>query len=906
MAETFWSSGRSIQTLNSVEYSPGIHNTGDNVDASVPSVDTLSLPTFEFHAEADGTVPHIKYDVADDRTAPSSTSRNLKNWRHGDIKPENILRFINRSDDYLGVLKLADLGRAQQHLFVTKMRDTKEKELCRTRWYEPPDLEEVLYEEAKQKISRLFDIWSMGCVIFEVVLWLLHGRGAIQSFQKASGWTPAEQDATPYWEKDNSGKYQVSKVATKWMEHILEHDPERNGAIGSLVKLVKDRLLKTKLPADSDVYEEDHRTNAKDLKEQLALIIKEAEKNENYLFSGANRDNVMRPTTIAPKTNTLAYPSSRLSLSPDDAKIMNKSTAAGNRTTIANQREYTNRMNKGWKTPPNSSFAESHLTDRFGSSSLCSKCEEIDILLAHVSFDLGRLDTEDCELCELVNKVAKDLNLTSHSQIKFTRAGNDLILHGDKTGLKVLRLCCIKPEKEQVTRIPLGAPGLRNPNNYDPTIEQLDSFMQLPKAWLQECNVKHIDVCAPRHAKPELPKRLISIENLKRPKIIATADPALEPEKTDYVAFSHRWSNSPEEAVSTKLNIEQRMKRLIIDKLPLSFKNAIAATRALGCNYLWIDSLCILQGPDGEFDEEADKMQMTFNGAYCVLAACSAQSAEDGFLQNRKSDYVRKGDVYVSRVTNDFVRDVLHSPLARRGWVLQERALARRTIFFTKTQMYWECGDGVQCETLAKLKNDRIAFLGDANFPDYTIRKGGTAGEQIALFIDLFEQYTALEFSHPEDRPIAIDGLMDRLTTAFKTESLAGLFLRFWGRCLLWRRAAGTEPLKKIRHVAHARKSPPTWSWMAFEGKISFIQPKGGQVDWNDSEVTLPFHNRTQASWLKTSHQSSSVAIKATAYAFKIDTGAIKIEEVLFYDSSEVSINTSTKCVIVGREKQQR
>jgi hypothetical protein len=41
--------------------------------------------------------------------------------------------------------------------------------------------------------------------------------------------------------------------------------------------------------------------------------------------------------------------------------------------------------------------------------------------------------------------------------------------------------------------------------------------------------------------------------------------------------------------------------------------------------------------------------------------------------------------------------------LNKRGWVFQERALSRRTMYFTKTQVYWECGKGVQCETLTKM-----------------------------------------------------------------------------------------------------------------------------------------------------------------------------------------------------------
>jgi len=171
--------------------------------------------------------------------------------------------------------------------------------------------------------------------------------------------------------------------------------------------------------------------------------------------------------------------------------------------------------------------------------------------------------------------------------------------------------------------------------------------------------------------------------------------------------------------------------------------------------------------------------------------------------------------------------------------------------------------------------------------------------------MDLFQRYTRLEFSHPEDRPIAIDGLMERLTESFKTQSLAGLFKTFWGRCLLWQKADGVAPLKKIPHGDHTRKVPPTWSWMAFDGAISFIEPKGGQVHWNDSEIKLPFDHRTQTSWLRTSHKKDSMAIRAKALDFKITPIAAESEAFISLDGCDALTGTFSKCVIIGSEKQQ-
>lgn len=201
--------------------------------------------------------------------------------------------------------------------------------------------------------------------------------------------------------------------------------------------------------------------------------------------------------------------------------------------------------------------------------------------------------------------------------------------------------------------------------------------------------------------------------------------------------------------------------------------------------------------------------------------------------------------------------------------------------------------------------SDEVAFLGDPNFSDYTIRTNSTIGEQIHLFTRLFQLYSKLEFSHPEDRPIAIDGLMDRLTTAFKTKSLAGLFLAFWGRCLLWKRA-GPEALKKIPFGTHTKRTPPSWSWMAFSGEISFLEPEGGAVEWNDNGITLPFAKRIQTSWLKTSNRRESNAIQAQVYNLMIDASALTDGGAyLSIDNGQELSLDDTKCILIGTEKQK-
>jgi hypothetical protein len=142
--------------------------------------------------------------------------------------------------------------------------------------------------------------------------------------------------------------------------------------------------------------------------------------------------------------------------------------------------------------------------------------------------------------------------------------------------------------------------------------------------------------------------------------------------------------------------------------LPQTFLDAVIITRKLGVKYLWIDSLCILQKfEDGDSESKEDwnteskLMEQVFSSAYFTIAASCADHRFHGFLKPRTP---RQFITMTAEVINNFDRDVEQGELNKRGWVLQERALSRRTIHFTQTQTYWECGEGVWCETFTETK----------------------------------------------------------------------------------------------------------------------------------------------------------------------------------------------------------
>lgn len=213
-------------------------------------------------------------------------------------------------------------------------------------------------------------------------------------------------------------------------------------------------------------------------------------------------------------------------------------------------------------------------------------------------------------------------------------------------------------------------------------------------------------------SRESLPTRLIDVGTLGDPRLrlVETAHEKLANVK--YIALSHPWGDTTQYRPFSTLRktVDAYKVAIPYEKLPATFKDAVICTRNLNIRYIWVDSICIIQGKDGDFNEEATRMEDVFSGAFCVLAASRASNQHDGFLGPRaKQQFItmKRTDqkpFYVCKTINNFSKDVIDGSLNKRGWVLQERALARRTIYFTASQTYFECGEGIRCETLTKMR----------------------------------------------------------------------------------------------------------------------------------------------------------------------------------------------------------
>jgi serine/threonine protein kinase len=180
--------------------------------------------------------------------AAHNLNRTGASYRHGDLKPENILVF--GGGGWIGTLKIGDWGEASENEQVTEMRPSKTAAKYGTRRYEPPEV--VTGVRAKwlgqptRRRSRLYDIWAMGCIVLELLVWLMYGVDELNRFNQDLG-------NESFYQTDVVNGREVARVhsaAVRWMEKMALDPRCKVGttALGDLLELVRTGLLVVKLP----------------------------------------------------------------------------------------------------------------------------------------------------------------------------------------------------------------------------------------------------------------------------------------------------------------------------------------------------------------------------------------------------------------------------------------------------------------------------------------------------------------------------------------------------------------------------------------------------------------------------------------------------------------------------------
>jgi hypothetical protein len=299
--------------------------------------------------------------------------------------------------------------------------------------------------------------------------------------------------------------------------------------------------------------------------------------------------------------------------------------------------------------------------------------------------------------------------------------------------------------------------------------------------------------------------------------------------------------------------MEQFKEEIIFGDLSKTFQDAIRMTRRLGIEYIWIDSLCIVQDDKNDWLQESERMGSVYANAYITLAATWAADGSGGLDSIRpSSNWIEfpcdgsdeaKGHMWFTDASWTSQTDIDDAPLNTRGWVFQEKILSRRIIHFARSQVYWECKKrfvGEECEGRIQFSGATLEpsqFWADVNAVGYIgplpierandVRDAGYPLTRLDEFYygwrTLTRYYSTRQFTKASDRLVALLGIVRFIEEQTGLRCVDGHWddgsWRFV-RELMWF-PKGQKTKSSLCDDKPSRLCS-SWSWASLEGPVEY------------------------------------------------------------------------------------
>lgn len=295
-----------------------------------------------------------------------------------------------------------------------------------------------------------------------------------------------------------------------------------------------------------------------------------------------------------------------------------------------------------------------------------------------------------------------------------------------------------------------------------------------------------------------------------------------------YVTLSHCWGNTVIVQTTTK-TLHAHKEQIPIAGLTKTFRDAIIITRNLGFQYLWIDSLCIIQDDAKDWETESALMAEVYGSSILTIAASSSNNSLTGCFFPRGSSpsialkYSSKNGsqhlVYLRKRLKRFEETVNKGPLNSRAWTFQERLLSRRILHYGEDQLHWECEETCLSEDGHTVLNNDYFKSTSILHPEKSAMPQQVEHNSMYLdWYDMVQKYTSRHLTKAADKLPALSGLASVFATLTGDRYLAGLWESNLEAGLLWQSSHSEKP----RLHRPPKYRAPSWSWAALDGQVEF------------------------------------------------------------------------------------
>lgn len=320
----------------------------------------------------------------------------------------------------------------------------------------------------------------------------------------------------------------------------------------------------------------------------------------------------------------------------------------------------------------------------------------------------------------------------------------------------------------------------------------------------------------------------------------------------EYFTLSHCWGGkSPVTLISA--HVEEFKSSIPFHSLSRTFQEAIRIVRNLRYDYIWIDSLCIIQDSTEDWNRESEIMGDIYRNAICTIAATDSFNGDQGCfrqrytLRNRTCQIWRNEeqgvfvDIQETTAVERYRREVNSGPLNLRAWVLQERVLSARVLHYAATSVYWDCEEAHLSDSGRQIDNEQNQLSWGFNDGDLRLFKklDFTDAENFAnRWQSSVEKYSDMKLTVSTDRFIAFRGIIKYAEEMTKLRCIYGLWKENLMAHMLWRVGDAVATTSK-----RLGKTNPSWSWTSVTGPIRYFPAA------HDDTATMFWYPDSEGGW---------------------------------------------------------
>ncbi|KAF2440205.1 HET-domain-containing protein, partial [Karstenula rhodostoma CBS 690.94] len=327
--------------------------------------------------------------------------------------------------------------------------------------------------------------------------------------------------------------------------------------------------------------------------------------------------------------------------------------------------------------------------------------------------------------------------------------------------------------------------------------------------------------------------------------MVRVVNTAKENIKSPYLTLSHSWG--PPNFLQLKKENEGRLmgEGATITELTPNFQQAISVAKFIGIRYIWIDSLCIMQGPGGDFKSEGQLMHKVYRHSHCNIAIADSLDSEGGLFRQRNPANIVPMSIEADgtgklprgnwRILEDDLWDeeLLATKIYTRGWVFQERMLSPRILHFAASQIFWDCSTLSACEAFprglphaldAKASIDRHwrgrmqRMLSDTP-QGYGEPVVGANDDSIENFwLSALLSYTSCNLTNQDDKSVAIWSVAKLVRDILGEQYGGGLWENNLEEQLAWHSYNMTS--EGCSRIPELQSRYPSWSWASIKAPI--------------------------------------------------------------------------------------